>query len=259
MRGAYSLSRPRADGPVVLWGGALPSGSLKYLTFARYLAALPPGSRGLVELSGASSALALDVLGRERGLPTVALTDAAGAAYLRAHGFQGQVRHADSIAKLWEHALAYEREGWCWPRQLSNTTLVACVESWASALRAHVRERFPRVRRVVCGFGTGATLVGLTRVFSTGGFTVTGLQPAPGHPLPGWRTWAHQNLGPEDLFFAHHQRIALDTATPAPDGFTALMDWARAQPRPEEVLVIAHNAREQVSASASVFAASAQA
>ena len=78
MRGVFSLSRPRSSGPVVLWGGAQPSGSLKYLTFARYLAAMPPGSRGLVELSGASSALALEVLGRERGLPMVALTDAAG-------------------------------------------------------------------------------------------------------------------------------------------------------------------------------------
>ncbi|RKH45078.1 hypothetical protein [Corallococcus sicarius] len=245
MRHSFSLSRPRADGPVVLWGGALPSGSLKYLTFARYLAAMPPGSQGLVELSGASSALALDVLGRERGLPTVALTDAAGESYLRAHGFRGQVHHADSLAKLWELALAYERKGWCWPRQLSNSAMVACVESWASGLRAHVRERFPLVRRVVCGFGTGATLVGLTRVFSTGGFTITGLQPAPGQPLPGWRTWEGQNLGAEDLFFAHHQRIPLDTAAPAPDCFTALLDWARRQERPEQVLVIAHNAQEQ--------------
>ncbi|CAM4164222.1 MULTISPECIES: hypothetical protein [Corallococcus] len=250
MRTTFSLSRPQADGPVVLWGGGLPSGSLKYLTFARYLAALPPGSRGLVELSGASSALALDVLGRERGLPTVALTDAAGEAYLRAHGFQGQVRHADSMARLWEQALAYEREGWCWPRQLSNTALVACVESWASGLRALVRERFPKVQRVVCGFGTGATLVGLTRVFTLGGFTVTGLQPAPGQPLPGWRTWAHQNLGPEDLFFAHHQRIPLDTAGPASDSFTALLEWARRQPQPEQVLVIAHSAREEACARA---------
>lgn len=244
MRGVFSLSRPRASGPVVLWGGAQPSGSLKYLTFSRYLAAMPPGSRGLVELSGASSALALDLLGRERGLPTVALTDAAGAVYLRAHGFQGQVRQVDSMADMFHQAQSLEREGWSWPRQLTNRALVACVEAWASGLRAQVRERFPTVRHVVCGFGTGATLVGLTRVFMAGGFTVTGLQPAPGDSVPGWRTWGAQNLGAEDLFFEHQPRMLLATAAPAPDAFTALLDWARRQPHPERVLVIAHNARE---------------
>ncbi|NOK18285.1 hypothetical protein [Corallococcus carmarthensis] len=244
MRGVFSLSRPRAGGPVVLWGGAQPSGSLKYLTFARYLAAMPPGSRGLVEMSGASSALALDVLGRERSLPTVALTDAAGETYLRAHGFQGEVRKAGSMSNMFEQAHALERDGWCWPRQLTNRALVACVEAWASGLRAQVRERFPTVKRVVCGFGTGATLVGLTRVFTVGGFTVTGLQPAAGQPLPGWRTWETQNLGAEDLFFEHQPRLPLATAAPAPDAFTALMEWARRQPHPEQVLIVAHNARE---------------
>ncbi|MFB1479646.1 pyridoxal-phosphate dependent enzyme [Corallococcus sp. RDP092CA] len=250
MRGVFSLSRPRAEGPVVLWGGEQPSGSLKYLTFARYLAAMPPGSRGLVETSGASSALALDVLGRERGLPTVALTDAAGGVYLRAHGFQGQVRMAGSAADLFEQARALERDGWCWPRQLTNRALVACVESWASGLRAQVRERFPSVKHVVCGFGTGATLVGLTRVFTAGGFTVTGLQPAPGKPLPGWRTWETQNLGAEDLFFEHQPRMPLTTAAPAPDPFTALQEWACRQPHPEQVLIVAHNARERAAARA---------
>ncbi|NOK36223.1 hypothetical protein HMI49_23760 [Corallococcus exercitus] len=244
MRGVFSLSRPRAGGPVVLWGGAQPSGSLKYLTFARYLAAMPPGSRGLVELSGASSALALDVLGRERGLPTVSVTDAAGETYLRAHGFQGQVRQAGSMADMFHQAMVLERDGWCWPRQLTNRALVSCVEAWAAGLRAQVRERFPTVRHVVCGFGTGATLVGLARVFTAGGCTVTGLQPAPGKPLPGWRTWEAQNLGAEDLFFEHQPRMPLATAAPAPDPFTALLEWARSQPHPERVLVIAHNARE---------------
>ena len=229
---------------MVLRGGALPSGSLKYLTFARYLAAMPPGSRGLVELSGASSALALDVLGRERGLPTVALTDPAGEAYLRAHGFQGEVRHGDSLAKLWEHAQAYEREGWCWPRQLSNTALVACVESWASGLRAHVRERFPLVRRVVCGFGTGATLVGLKRVFSTGGFTVTGLQPAPGQPLPAGGP-GKAKPGRPGTCCSHTTRNPLERQRRRTSTTDRALDWARRQEQPEQVLVIAHNAREQ--------------
>ncbi|MFP2928565.1 hypothetical protein ACLESO_25900 [Pyxidicoccus sp. 3LG] len=92
MRALFPLSRPWPGGPVVLWGGEFPSGSLKYLTFSRYLESVPAGAKGLVELSGASSALALDTLGRERGIPVVAVTDVAGTANLRARGFGGEVR-----------------------------------------------------------------------------------------------------------------------------------------------------------------------
>jgi len=117
MRVVFPLSRPWPDGPVVLWGGALPSGSLKYLTFSRYLESMPAGTKGLVELSGASTALALDALGRERGLPVVALTDTRGTAHLRTHGFGGEVHTVRGFAEAWELALGYEHRGWCWPRR----------------------------------------------------------------------------------------------------------------------------------------------
>ncbi|MBU8899968.1 hypothetical protein DRW03_00310 [Corallococcus sp. H22C18031201] len=243
MRMSLPLSRPEAGGPVVLWGGALPSGSLKYLTFSRFLADMPGDARGLVEMSGASTALALDALGRERGLPTVALTDASGETYLRARGFRGEVRTGGGLAEQWERCLALEREGWLWPRQLANGALIGCVEDWAKGLLARVRDGFPAVRTLVCGFGTGATAVGLHRVFAPAGFSVVALQPSPGESLPGWRTWATQNLGARDLFHPHRDEVPLDTARPAPDGFGALQNWARAHPQPDTVLVIAHGAR----------------
>ncbi len=240
----FPLSRPWPGGPVVLWGGALPSGSLKYLTFSRYLESVPEGALGLVELSGASTALALDALGRERRLPVVAVTDAAGTAHLRANGFGGEVRTVRGMSEAWELALGYERQGWCWPRQLANAALIPCVEAWASRLRDRVREEYPEVRSVVCGFGTGATVVGLHRAFTLVGYEVVALQPAPGRSLPGWRRWVEQSLGVRDLFYPHREEVVLETAgAKDSDGLGALLAWARAQHRPEEVLAVSHNAR----------------
>ncbi|NVJ22556.1 hypothetical protein HUW62_15145 [Myxococcus sp. AM011] len=240
----FPLSRLSPDGPLVLWGGELPSGGLKYLTFSRYLETMPEGACGLVELSGSSSSLALDALGKERGLPVLALTDTAGAAYLRGQGFGGEVRTVRRLSEAWEVALGYERQGWCWPRQLSNGALVGCVEGWASELRDVVRESFPKVRLVVSGFGTGATVVGLHRAFTPDGYDVVGLQPSLGAPLPGWRRWMEQNLGEADLFHPHREEVVLETAGPKhSDGLAALLTYARAEARPDEVLVIAHNAR----------------
>ncbi|MCP3101854.1 hypothetical protein LZ198_23535 [Myxococcus sp. K15C18031901] len=240
----FPLSRLSPGGPVVLWGGELPSGGLKYLTFSRYLETVPEGACGLVELSGSSSSLALDALGRERGLPVLALTDPAGAEYLRGHGFGGEVRTVRRLSEAWEVALGYERQGWCWPRQLSNGALIGCVEGWASELRECVREAFPSVRLVVSGFGTGASVVGLHRAFTPQGYEVVGLQPAKGHIVQGWRSWADQNLGAADLFYPHRDDVMLELAQPRiTDGLAALLSYARAEARPEEVLVVAHNAR----------------
>ncbi|WP_338867141.1 hypothetical protein [Myxococcus stipitatus] len=240
----FPLSRLSPAGPVVLWGGELPSGGLKYLTFSRYLETVPEGMRGLVELSGSSSSLALDALGKERGLPVLALTDTAGAAYLRGQGFGGEVRTVHLLSEAWEVALGYERQGWCWPRQLSNGALIGCVEGWATELRDFVRDAFPSVRLVLSGFGTGATVVGLHRAFTPQGYEVVGLQPAKGCSLPGWRRWLEQNLGEADLFHPHREEVVLEAADPKhSDGLAALLSYARIEARPEEVLVIAHNAR----------------
>ncbi|MCP3141054.1 pyridoxal-phosphate dependent enzyme [Pyxidicoccus xibeiensis] len=244
MRAMFPLSRPWPGGPVVLWGGEFPSGSLKYLTFSRYLESVPAGAKGLVELSGASSALALDTLGRERGMPVVALTDAAGTANLSARGFGGEVRTVTGLGEAWELAQGYEREGWCWPRQLANAALIGCVEQWATRLCDVVFDVFPAVRSVVCGFGTGATVVGLHRAFASAGYEVVGLQPARGHALPGWRRWVEQSLGERDLFFPYREDVPLETAQArGADCLGTLLAHARAERRPEEVLVISHDAR----------------
>ncbi|NVJ03805.1 pyridoxal-phosphate dependent enzyme [Myxococcus sp. AM001] len=244
MRVVFPLSRPWPGGPVVLWGGALPAGSLKYLTFSHHLESAPAETKGLVELSGASSALALDALGRERGLPVVALTDTLGTAYLRANGFGGEVRTVHGFTQAWELALDYERQGWFWPRQLANGSLVESVESWTTRLLDIVRDVYPAVRCVVCGFGTGATVAGLYRPFSAAGYEVVGLQPAPGRTMPGWRRWAEQSLGSKDLFYPYREDVPLETAdAKAVDSLAALLAWARSERRPEEVLVISHNAR----------------
>lgn len=244
MSGEFPISSPMPGGPAVLWGGALPAGSLKYLTFSRYLARVPPGVRGLVDLSGSSTALALDVLGRARGLPTLALTDASGAAHLYARGFAGEVRTVSHLAEAMALCQRLEREGWCWPRQLVNPALVECVEVWASRLLEVVRTTLPGVRHVVCGFGTGATLVGLHRVFVPAGYGITGLQCTPSRSLPGWRNYEAQNLGEEDLFFPFQAAIPLETAPQAASScLEALLHHARAGARPGQVLVISHDGR----------------
>jgi cysteine synthase B len=228
---------------VVLWGGAFPSGSLKYLTFSRYLESVPEETCGLVELSGSSTALALDALGRERRLPVVAVTDAAGTAHLRARGFGGEVHTVHGMSEAWELALGYERRGFCWPRQLANAALIRCVEGWATRLREVVRDAYPGVRTLVCGFGTGATVVGLHRAFGMLGYEVVALQPAPGRSLPGWRRWAEQNLGERDVFHPYQQEVVLQAAGARDtDGLAALLGWTRAERKPEEVLIVSHDA-----------------
>src|SRR5438876_9277933 len=83
----FSISPVDDGSPWVLWGGAVPSGSLKYLTFKRYLALQPASSirsaNGLIEMSEGCSALALDLLGQEMGLNTAAVCSEAGAQYLK--------------------------------------------------------------------------------------------------------------------------------------------------------------------------------
>lgn len=244
MREVFPLSRPWPGGPAVLWGGAFPSGSLKYLTFSRYLESVPEETCGLVELSGSSTALALEALGRERRLPVVAVTDAAGTAHLRARGFGGEVHTVRGMHEAWELALGYERRGFCWPRQLANAALIRCVEGWAARLRDVVRDVYPGVRTLVCGFGTGSTVVGLHRAFGVLGYEVVALQPAPGRSLPGWRRWAEQNLGERDVFHPYQQEVVLQTAgVRDTDGLGALLAWTRSEREPEEVLIVSHDAR----------------
>ncbi|MCU1496588.1 MAG: hypothetical protein JWM47_541 [Acidimicrobiales bacterium] len=243
MTGAFCISQPEPGGPAVLWGGVLPAGGLKYLTYGSYVRHLAPGTRGLVEVSGASTALALDALGRERGLATVAVTDPAGEAYLRDHGFGGSVRRAADMGEAQALCQGLVEAGWCWPRQLIDAGMVRHVERWAIELLEQVRASLPAVRHLVSGFGTGASVVGLHRVFAPAGYTVTGIQSAPGRSLPGWRNFATENLGERDLFHRFRSEVPLAVApdVPGADGLAALLATAALHPQPDQVLVISHD------------------
>ncbi|MEU8194043.1 pyridoxal-phosphate dependent enzyme [Microbispora amethystogenes] len=243
MNTPFTLTRPEKDGPAVLWGGTCPSGSLKYLTYESYLDAVPEGVRGLVEISGASTALALDLIGRRAGLPTVAVTDAAGRDHLTRHGFRGEIRTITSVEEGREVCLRYERAGWCWPRQFTDDALVGRVELWAARLLRRIRADWPEVRHLVCGFGTGATVAGLHRVFTIAGYSVTGLQAREGDHVPGWRNYTLQNLGDQDLFHRYRKEVPLATASGGESALGSLLTYANAHAAPEQVLVISHDGR----------------
>jgi cysteine synthase B len=123
--------------------------------------------------------------------------------------------------------------------------LVDYVEVWGARLLEEVHATLPFIRHVVCGFGTGATVVGLHRVFTPAGLTVAGLQAPAGYPIPGWRNFERQNLGAQDLFFRFRGDVLLDTAPAAPgiasSGLAALRAHVSGHAHPEQVLVISHD------------------
>ncbi|MBO4271852.1 pyridoxal-phosphate dependent enzyme [Microbispora triticiradicis] len=256
MDALFTLTRPDENGPVVLWGGLCESGSLKYLTYERCLATVPGDVRGFVEISGSSTALALDLIGRRKGLPTVAVADASGRDHLMRRGFRGEVRTITSIEEGRELCLQYERTGWYWPRQFTNASLVAYVERWGARLLREVRASWPGIRHLVCGFGTGATVAGLHRVFAPAGYSVVGLQAGENEPVPGWRNYALQNLGDQDLFRRYQEEIPIATAAgaenPGERALGSLLRHADAHPNPQQVLVISHDGRPPPSGPGSV-------
>lgn len=243
----FPLTRPEETGPAVLWGGMYESGSLKHLTYELCLNAAPRDARGFVEISGSSTALALDLLGRRRRLPTVAVADASGRDHLTRRGFRGRVHTITSIGEAHEVCLEYERAGWYWPRQFTNPALVGYVERWAWRLLRQLRADWPGIRHLVCGFGTGATVAGLHRVFAPLGYAVVGLQARRGDPVPGWRNYALQNVGEQDLFHRYQADIPLATAAgadaPGRGALQSLVAFAHTHTHPEQVMVISHDGR----------------
>ncbi|MEY2934808.1 MAG: hypothetical protein RL033_5557 [Pseudomonadota bacterium] len=242
---ALQMSRPSPTSPWVIWGGALPSGSLKYLTFDRYLALVGRDAiaRGLIEISEGCTALALQHLAEREGVPLVVLSSGPGAARLRERGFHSTLQVPGSFAEALASCKAKREEGWHWPAQMSNPKLVSAVAEWASEL-AQLLRNTPEIETVVCGFGTGATLAGLDQVLTPLGYEVIGLQSAPGASIPGWRNYGEHNLRSEDLFHPHVQRIELRTAAdPALAGKTPLQvllaqDWGS---EPARVCVVSHD------------------
>jgi cysteine synthase B len=240
------MSRPSGALPWVVWGGVLPSGSIKYLTFRQYLNALTPAGcqHGLVEASDGCTALALDHWARQLGVPCLIVTSHHGSERLRARGFRGQIQVVDGVLEALDACRSKQSEGWHWPRQMSNSQLVAAVEAWAPEVASLLAAQ-PLIDTVATGFGTGATLVGLHAKLAPLGYRVVGLQPGAGASVPGWRNYASQNLGSEDLFHDHSATTELRTAEMAalPSTRSAL-DVLLAQTwgvDPARVCVIAHD------------------
>jgi hypothetical protein len=234
----FHLSRTEPGGPRVVWGGLCRSGSLKYLTFREYLRR--HGNRepaGLIEMSGGCSALALAALAAEHGVPCTAVTDPAGAQHLRAAGFTGEIVVPAGMAEAVALCTARMREGWIWPRQMTNADLIDCVVSWAVRLRAQAEEQ-AAPRLVVTGFGTGATAAGLERAFADADCTVLAVEAAPGAPISGWRHFDTQNLGAQDLFTPYADRIRREPIhAPAPTPLAALLRHPLPVPSCETLLV----------------------
>jgi S-sulfo-L-cysteine synthase (O-acetyl-L-serine-dependent) len=206
------MTRASARGPWVIWGGLLPSGSLKYLTFRSYLGAVGEHSlqRGLIEISEGCTALALEYLAERARTPLVVVCTPAGERKLRARGFRAETLLPASLEDALAICAARRSDGWHWPEQMSNPLLLDAVLDWAPQVASLLRGS-PEVDTVACGFGTGATVAGLERALAPLGYRVIGVESAPGMPISGWRNYSEQNLGTRDLFHQHRQRIELQT------------------------------------------------
>lgn len=239
------MTRPDGSAPWVIWGGALPSGSLKYLTFERYLEAVGRGAfaQGLIEISEGCTAWALQRLASQAKVPLIVLCSAAGAASLRARGFRAETQVVTSFADALQICAHKQQDGWHWPQQMRNPMLIEAVRGWASQV-VELLGTQPKIDTVVCGFGTGATVVGLESMLGPLGYKVLALQSPAGCSVAGWRNFSEQNLGDTDVFHPHAQRIELHAAHAhkgeASSALRLLLshDW---QVAPERLCVISHD------------------
>ena len=226
-----------------VWGGLLPAGTLKYLTFQEYLKSVEI-EKGVVEISRSCTALALDALGRERSFKTTAICDESGAAYLRSRGFRGEIELVKSMEEAFATCQQREKQGFHWPRQFFNRALVDAVAMWVERLLLPELWERAAIKRVICGFGTGATLLGLRKALAARGYTVAGVQPAPGQHLLGWRRFETENTGDKDLFWSERNDPLLITVngpgqektTPAAALLSGHFDWPVA-----ETLIVLHD------------------
>ena len=245
----YSIDHPNFRW--ALWGGLLPAGTLKYLTFQEYLKSIAIG-KGVVEISRSCTALALGALGRERGFETAVICDQPGADYLRSRGFKGGIDLASNIEDALARCQEKEKQGFHWPRQFFNRALVDAVATWAERLLLPELQQRVRVKHVVCGFGTGATVLGLQKALEPHGYAVAAVQPAQGQPLLGWRRFETENMGDKDLFWPErNERLLLNLEGPGREATTAsaaLMsnryDWPAI-----EILLILHDGSPSISSS----------
>lgn len=238
----FDISQPTNTSPFVVWGGNFPSGSLKYLTYKYHVEGLRRDIRGFIEMSDASTALALDQLAIERNLSTIAVCGSNGANNLKAHGFHGEIVIPKNLEEAFQVCAQKESEGWHWPRQLTNRHIIGYVERWATDLLIAIK-RIPTINTIVSGFGTGASVVGLSSVFSPEGYRVFGLEPSPGDNIHGWRNYDEKNLGENDLFYPYLQTVMLhQVAVRAEVSSCAKVLLDHVYDRgPEEICIVSHD------------------
>jgi cysteine synthase B len=242
----FEIDEPDDGRPWMVWGGHCPSGSLKYFTFAEYFEREPvEHAAGLIEMTGGCTALALEHFAGDHGIPVTAVCDSAGAEYLGAHDFGGEILVPSSVEEAFSVCENRVADGWHWPRQMVNPTMIDCVEAWATALRDQLPS-LSEIRTVVTGFGTGATAIGLHRVFDAAGCAVVAVQCAPENPIPGWRNYELQNMGEHDLFRDYEDAIKLITLpADAPSRPLDALLSHDYESEPAGVLLISHDARRR--------------
>lgn len=241
----FTVHRSSPDSPWILWGGAQPGGSLKYLTFKQYLSSLPRSqidrTVGLIEISEGCTALALDLLGRQANKKTAVVCSEKGAESLRGQGFMGECCPCRSLEEAFRLCEERSEHGWLWPRQMTNRELVNSVESWSVRLADFLVRRGITVRQILTGFGTGATAAGLSRAFTPLGVEILAVESRPDQTIAGWRHFPTQNLGSADLFAPFLDEITrIESPGDARDALSALLQASSCLPS-RETLVIAHN------------------
>ncbi len=239
------MSRPSPHHPWVIWGGVLPAGGLKFLTFKKHLDAVGRETygKGFVEISEGCTALALEYFAQSHNLQVKILCTLDGEKRLRTLGFKGKIITVHNIQEAFQICSDLEKNGWYWPRQMTNTALIDAVKSWAANLNELLRQ-VSAITTVVCGFGTGATAVGLKKALGPIGYDVIAVEAPPNKSQPGWRNYNNQNLGDTDLFYNYQSKISLKTATiTVNQGQSALevllsQDYRR---QPESVCIVSHD------------------
>jgi len=207
------ISRPTSNSPWVIWGGLLPSGSLKHLTFDNYLKGLGSHEleRGLIEISEGCTALALQYFAERAGVQLLVLCSPAGEAQLRSRGYRGETLVPRSVEEALEICASRQRDGWHWPEQMSNPKLLRAARAWVPDVARLLRSR-SEIDTVCCGFGTGASVTALTDELAPLGYRVIGIEAPRGGSIPGWRNYSEHNLGERDLFHSHRGRVELRPA-----------------------------------------------
>ena len=112
------MSQANTSSPMIIWGGLMPSGSLKYLTLANYLKilTLKQIGKGFIEMSEGCTALTLEYFAQLLNVElTIVCTDN-GEKSLHAHGYKGRTIKVENLKDAFDICETKEKDGWHWLR-----------------------------------------------------------------------------------------------------------------------------------------------